>query len=132
MQRKQSSAQVSWQAPVRPQAGRHEWLLRGGLTSRAELAGSVSKTRIVSVADLKSERGSTKRRTTDKVMDKVEARWLQFENEGGGNGKSAAAVTIAHELSRAYSTVYNYLTYETLLYPDVVDAARRALGLPAK
>lgn len=92
----------------------------------------MSKTRIVSVADLKSERGSTKRRTTDKVMDKVEARWLQFENEGGGNGKSAAAVTIAHELSRAYSTVYNYLTYETLLYPDVVDAARRALGLPAK
>ena len=97
----------------------------------------VSRTRIVSVADLMSERGSTKRRTTDKVMAKVmakvAARWLQLENEG--NGKSAAAVTIAHELSRAYGTVYNYLTdkkYETRLYTDVIDAARRALGLPAK
>lgn len=86
----------------------------------------MSKGRIVSVADLKSERGSTK----DKVMAKVAARWLQHENEGNCN--SAVAVTIAHELSRAYSTVYNYLTYETLLFPDVIDATRRALGLPAK
>jgi len=93
----------------------------------------VSRTRIVSVADLVSERGSTKRRTTDNVIAKVAARWLQLENEG--NGKSAAAVTIAHELSRAYGTVYNYLTdkkYETRLYPDVIDAARSALGLPTK
>jgi hypothetical protein len=65
-------------------------------------------------------------------MAKVAARWLQLENEGEGNDKSAAAVTIAHELSRAYSTVYNYLTYETLLYPDAIYAARRALGLPSK
>ena len=93
----------------------------------------MSRTRIVSVADLVSERGSTKRRTTDNVIAKVAARWLQLENEG--NGKSAAAVTIAHELSRAYGTVYNYLTdkkYETRLYPDVIDAARSALGLPTK
>lgn len=93
----------------------------------------MSITRIVSVADLMSERGSTKRRTTDNVMAKVAARWLQLENEG--NGKSAATVTIAHEMSRAYGTVYNYLTdkkYETRLYPDVIDAARRALGLPTK
>jgi hypothetical protein len=93
----------------------------------------VSRIRIVSAADLMSERGSTKRRTTHKVMAKVAARWLQLENEG--NGKSAAAVTIAHGLSRAYGTVYNYLTakkYETRLYPDVMDAARRALGLPAR
>ena len=58
----------------RPQEGRHEWLLRGGPTSRAGLAGLVPKTRIVSVADNKSERGSTKHRTTDKVMAKVAAR----------------------------------------------------------
>jgi hypothetical protein len=93
----------------------------------------VSKARIVSVADLMCERGSTERRTTDKEMAKVAARLLQLENEG--NGKSAAAVTITHELSLAYGTVYNYLTgkkYETRLYPDVIDAARRALGLPAK
>ena len=63
-------------------------------------------------------------------MAKVAARWPQLENED--NGKSAAAVTIAHELSRAYGTVYNYLTFETLHYPDEIDAARRALGLPAK
>ena len=53
-------------------------------------------------------------------MAKVAARWLKLENEG--NGKSAAAVTIAHELSRASGTVYNYLTdkkYETRLYPAV-------------
>lgn len=63
-------------------------------------------------------------------MVKVASRWLPLENEG--NGKSAAAVTMAHVLSRAYGTVYNYLTFETRHYPDVIDAARRALGLPAK
>lgn len=66
-------------------------------------------------------------------MAKVAARWLPLENEC--NGKSAAAVSIAHELSRACGTVYNYLTdknYEVRLYPDVIDAARKALGLPAK
>lgn len=104
-----------------------------------------SQGKLVGIAELMSERGKTKRKKTSEQYARLGIRWLQLEHEDPHRygTKFAVALQLAEEMEKLWEPGKKKLKPETIfdalkgprernttLFPDGLEAARRAAGLP--